>query len=72
MKFITVRFDDSVDITQIPEGTPGVSIVQGNITIGGGVLSSQLVSENPPVPTHSHASQTTATVNTVIGPPVAP
>lgn len=58
MKALTIRFEDSVDISQLPKGTP-VTVSDGTIILNGTVMILTDIEESEPalVP-HNHPRAT--------------
>ena len=66
MKTLTIRFEDSVDINQLPKGTP-VSVSDGTI-IANGIVMILADIEELPVQPHVHPTAVTSEINVAVGP----
>ena len=70
MKLLTIRFEESVDITQLPKGTP-VNISDGTIVLNGTVMSLTDLEDPPEAELVPHIHPGVGTVDVNIGPAVA-
>ena len=69
MKLLTIRFEDSVDITQLPKGTP-VNISDGTIVLNGTIMILTDIEELPEADLVPHSHPAIATIDVAVGPAV--
>lgn len=50
MKLITVRFDDSKDVTVLPKETTGITVTNGTVSVADGTILALCDVEDTPAP----------------------
>ena len=69
MKLLTIRFEETVNITQLPKGTP-VNISDGTIVLNGTVMILTDIEDPPEAELVPHSHPATATIDVAVGPAV--